>query len=92
MESHIVTQAPAVRSFRGSRAHVVSLLGPLTSLGGVAWAFAQPYRITLLHPRGQGFWWLFAEPPLLVVLAGVVFALVVARPLLDDLEAGAGTP
>ena len=76
-----------MRSFRGSRAHVVSLLGPLTALGGVAWAFAQPYRLTLLHPHNQGFWWLFAEPPLLVIAAGAIFALLVARPLLADLEA-----
>jgi hypothetical protein len=27
------------------------------------------------------------EPPLLVVLAGVIFALVVARPLIADMEA-----
>ena len=56
-------------------------------LAGVVWAFLQPYRVTLLHPRGQGFWWLAIEPPLLVVVAGIVFALVVARPLLSDLEA-----
>jgi hypothetical protein len=57
----------------------------MTSLGGVLWAFAQPYRITLLHPRGQGFWWLAIEPPLLVVAAGLAFAFFVARPLLADL-------
>jgi hypothetical protein len=42
--------------------------------------------VTLLHPRGQGFWWLAIEPPLLVALAGILFAVVVARPLLADLE------
>ena len=56
-------------------------------LGGVAWAFLQPYRITVLHPRGQGFWWLVIEPPLLAVLAGVVFALLIAPGVLEDLEA-----
>ena len=60
----------------------VGLLGPATSLGGVVWAILQPYRITLLHPRGQGFWWLFVEPPLLVIAVGVFFALVVAPGLL----------
>ena len=30
-------------------------------------AFCQPYRLTVLHPHGQGFWWLLVEPPLLVV-------------------------
>jgi len=65
----------------------VSAIGPLTILGGLAWAFVQPYRITLLHPRGQGFWWLFVEPPLWVMLVGLLFALVVLPGLLEDLEA-----
>jgi ABC-type amino acid transport system permease subunit len=65
----------------------VSALGPLTALAGVIWAIAQPYRLTLLHPRGQGFWWLFVEPPLLVVLVGLLFYLVVLPGLLEDLEA-----
>jgi hypothetical protein len=68
------------------RAQSISLIGPLVAAAGVVWALLQPYRITLLHPRGQGFWWLVVEPPLLVVLAGLVFAFVVARPLLADLE------
>jgi hypothetical protein len=68
------------------RAHSISLMGPLVAAAGVVWAILQPYRITLLHPRGQGFWWLVIEPPLLVVAAGIVFMLVVARPLLTDLE------
>jgi hypothetical protein len=64
---------------------VIASLGPLTILAGIAWAVAQPYRITLLHPFGQGFWWLLSEPPLFVVLAGVLFQLFVAGPLLRDL-------
>ena len=56
-------------------------------LGGVVWAFLQPYRITLLHPHGQGFWWLAIEPPLLVVVAGIVFAFLVAPGVIEDLEA-----
>jgi len=71
---------------RFSRSQVVSFLGPAVAAAGVVWAIVQPYRITLLHPRGQGFWWLLAEPPLLVVLVGVLFSVVVARPLLADLE------
>jgi hypothetical protein len=55
-------------------------------LGGVVWAFLQPYRVTLLHPHGQGFWWLAIEPPLLVVLAGVAFAFLVAPSVIEDLE------
>ena len=68
------------------RARAISLLGPLVVTGGLVWAILQPYRVTLLHPRGQGFWWLVAEPPLLVVLAGIFFMVVVARLLLADLE------
>jgi hypothetical protein len=87
MESSYVHRFPAARvGRRNPRAQAVSLLGPLTSAAGVIWAIVQPYRITLLHPRGQGFWWLFVEPPLLVVVAGIVFTFVVARPVLADLE------
>ena len=68
------------------RAHAISLLGPLVAAAGSVWAILQPHRITLLHPHGQGFWWLVVEPPLYVVAAGIVFTLVVARPLLADLE------
>jgi hypothetical protein len=69
-----------------TRARLVSLLGPTVVAAGLIWAILQPDRVTLLHPHGQGFWWLVIEPPLLVVAAGIVFALVVARPLLSDLE------
>jgi hypothetical protein len=75
--------APRVLSWRPL---AVSLLGPLTAVGGLAWAIVQPYRVTLLHPRAQGFWWLAVEPPLLVILAGVAFHLLVARPLVRELE------
>jgi ABC-type amino acid transport system permease subunit len=71
---------------RTARARMVAALGPLTALAGVVWAILQPYRVTLLHPRGQGFWWLFVEPPLLVVLVGLLFYFVVLPGLLEDLE------
>jgi hypothetical protein len=86
VDSQLVTPIPAVRDRRSSRALAVSALGPLTALGGVMWALAQPYRVTLLHPAGESFWWLVIEPPLLVVAAGIAFWLVVARPLVADLE------
>jgi len=70
---------------------VVSLLGPLTVAAGVVWAIVQPWRLTVLHPLHQGFWWLVVEPPLLVAGAGVLFTLVVAKPLLADLEAHRAT-
>jgi len=86
MESHIATEAAAARTgHRSLQATAINLIGPLTMLGGVVWAFLQPYRLTLLHPYGQGFWWLLSEPPLYVVLVGLGFALVVAPGLVADL-------
>jgi hypothetical protein len=80
----IATRLARTRTWR---ARAIGLIGPATSVGGFAWAFLQPERITLLHPAGQGFWWLLVEPPLWVVLVGVLFARLVAGPLLEDLDA-----
>jgi hypothetical protein len=76
----------AVRARLGLRAGVVMALGPLVVLAGLAWVVAQPYRLTLLHPRSQPLWWLLVEPQLLVIGAGLLFAVLVAPGLLDDLE------
>jgi hypothetical protein len=92
METPIVRHIPAEAVTRSTRARVVSLLGPTTVAAGLIWGILQPWRVTLLHPRGQGFWWLVIEPPVLVAVAGVIFALVVARPLLSDLEAHDAAP
>jgi hypothetical protein len=73
-------------SRRTLRSAAINFIGPATMLGGVLWAFLQPYRLTILHPRGQGFWWLLSEPPLYVILVGLGFALFVAPGLLEDLE------
>jgi hypothetical protein len=43
--------------------------------------------VTLLHPRGESFWWLAVEPPLLVVAVGLLFHFVVLPGLLEDLHA-----
>jgi hypothetical protein len=86
MNAELASQLKARTARRSARALAVSALGPLTVAAGLAWAFVQPYRITLLHPRGQGFWWLFVEPPLWVMLVGLAFALVVAPGVLEDLE------
>jgi hypothetical protein len=72
---------------RSPRARLVLTIGPLTVLAGIAWALLQPWRLTLLHPHGQGFWWLFAEPPLYVVLVGILFRFVIAPGLVEDMEA-----
>jgi hypothetical protein len=69
-----------------ARARIVLAMGPATVAAGVVWAFIQPWRLTLLNPHGQGFWWLFAEPPLYVVLVGVLFRVLIARPLVQDME------
>jgi hypothetical protein len=69
-----------------ARARVVLALGPVTSLAGLLWAIVQPWRLTLLHPHAQGFWWLVAEPPLYVVLVGILFRMVIAPGVVRDLE------
>jgi hypothetical protein len=91
VETQLDTSLPVGLAYRSPRARVLSLLGPLTMIAGLVWAIAQPYRLTLLHPHHRGFWWLVAEPPLLVAAGGLLFALAVARPLLADLEAHGGT-
>jgi hypothetical protein len=75
-------EVPVRRSIRG---RVVAMLGPFTVVSGVVWAALQPYRLTLLHPRGESFWWLAVEPPLLVVAVGLLFHFVVLPGLLEDL-------
>lgn len=72
---------------RTTRVRLVLGIGPATALAGIAWALLQPWRLTLVHPHGQGFWWLIAEPPLYVVLVGVLFRWVIAPGLVADLEA-----
>ena len=80
------TDLSRTRIRRSARALVLLTLGPAVVVAGIAWALLQPWRMTLLHPYGQGFWWLLVEPPLLVVLAGVCFHVLVARPLAHDME------
>ena len=87
MNSQIAVESARPRARRSPRALAVSALGPLTVLGGLVWAVLQPYRLTLLHPRGESFWWLVVEPPLLVMAAGFAFAVLVVPGLLEDLVA-----
>lgn len=68
------------------RVFAVQLLGPLTIVGGLVWAVAQPYRIVLLDRDGGGPYDYLFQPPLLVVAVGLVFAFVVAPGLVEDLE------
>jgi len=86
MNANIATEVTQARARRSARALAVLSLGPLTIAGGLAWALFQPWRVTLLHPHGQGFWWLLVEPPLLVALAGLVFRMLIAPGVVADLE------
>ena len=85
MNAELVTELE-VRAHLTARARSVSALGPLTALAGIGWALLQPYRITLLHPRGETFWFLFVEPPLLVIAVGLFFHFAIVPGLLEDLE------
>jgi len=84
VNAELVSELEAPRT-RSIRARAISSLGPLTVVAGLAWALLQPYRLTLLHPRGESFWWLAVEPPLLVVAVGLLFHFMVLPGLLEDL-------
>jgi hypothetical protein len=71
---------------RQRRVLAVLLLGPATMIGGLVWAVAQPYRITFLHREDKGFYDYLVQPPLLVVLVGVLYMLLIAPGLAEDLE------
>ena len=71
---------------RATAARLVLSLGPATILAGVVWALIQPYRVTLLTPQGESFWWLAVEPPLLVIAVGLLFHFLIRPGLLEDVE------
>jgi hypothetical protein len=64
----------------------IQLLGPLTVLGGIVWAVAQPYRVSLAHTAEKGVYHVLVQGPLLVVLVGLVYAVLVAPGLARDLR------
>ena len=88
MDAELVRQRARarVRARHSWRHTAVSALGPLTALVGLIWALVQPYRVTLLDPDKHGFWHLAVQPPLLVMLVGIVFHFWVVPGLLADLE------
>lgn len=90
MNAELVSELEVPRQ-RTARARFVLVIGPLTALAGAIWAIVQPYRLTILHPHGQGFWWLFVEPPLLVIAVGLFFYFAIVPGLLDDLEEARAT-
>ncbi len=70
----------------------IEAIGPLTVLGGLVWAFAQPYRVTFFYPDGKALWDWLVQPPLLVMLVGLLFALAVSPGLVEDLERSTSSP
>jgi hypothetical protein len=92
VNSDVATSIP--RSERARRAArrpwrplAVQLLGPLTILGGLVWAVAQPYRIVLLDRDGRGLYDYLFQAPLLAIGVGLVFTFAIAPGLVEDLEA-----
>ena len=77
---------PSRAARRPWRVVAVLLLGPLTMLGGLVWAIAQPYRIAFLYPDGKGVYDYLVQPPLLVLVVGLVFMALIAPGLAEDLE------
>ncbi len=88
MNAELITELEGPLQRATTRARIMSAVGPATAFAGVVWALVQPDRITLLHPQGQGFWWLLVEPPLLVIAVGLFFQFFVVPGLLEDLEQG----
>jgi hypothetical protein len=86
VNAELITELEAPLQRTTTRLRIVSALGPAAALGGIIWALVQPERVTLLHPHGQGFWWLFVDPPLLVIAVGLFFHFFVVPGLLADLE------
>ena len=53
MDSSYTHDVAAGRTRSSVRAQVVLMLGPVTVAAGLIWAFLQPDRLTLLHPRAR---------------------------------------
>lgn len=91
MNSDVATSIPREdarhRSARRPwRALAVQLLGPLTIVGALVWAVAQPYRIVLLDRDGRGLYDYLFQAPLLAMAVGVLFMFAIAPGLVEDLE------
>jgi hypothetical protein len=76
---------------RSGRVLAIEFLGPLTILGGVVWAFFQPYRIVFLDPAGKGLYDYLFQPPLLVIGVGLIFTLVISPGLIEDIRSAHGS-
>jgi hypothetical protein len=69
-----------------ARVIAVEAIAPLTVVAGIVWAIAQPYRIAFIYRDGKGLYDYLAQPPILVVLVGIVFGIIVAPGLVADIE------
>jgi hypothetical protein len=69
-----------------SRERLVLALGPAVSVAGIVWAVIQPWRITFFDLHAQSFWWAVSQPPLYVVLVGLLFRFFIAPGLVRDLK------
>jgi hypothetical protein len=86
LSTEYVSQLEESVARRTPRMVAIEALGPLTMLGGVVWAIAQPYRVALFHPAGKGLYDFLVEPPLLVVAIGLLFTAVIVPGILEDLR------
>ena len=86
MDTELVSTLEERSSRRPLRVAAIECIGPLTMLGGVIWAIAQPYRLAFLHPEGKGFYDWLVQPPLLVILVGIAFAALIAPGILEDMR------
>jgi hypothetical protein len=91
VNSDVATSIPREDARRRSarrpwRVLAVQLLGPLTIVGGLVWAVAQPYRIVLLDREGSGLYDYLFQAPLLAMAVGVLFTVAIAPGLVEDLD------
>jgi len=85
------TTGKRYRVSRSGRELAIEFLGPLTILGGIVWSILQPYRIVFFDKATDlGFYDYVIQPPLLVVVVGLIFTFVIAPGLLEDLRRGHG--
>ncbi|HLG08163.1 MAG TPA: hypothetical protein VI409_05780 [Gaiellaceae bacterium] len=86
-EREVPRPRPRPAAHRRLKVRTVQILGPITMLAGFVWAIAQPYRVVFMHADGKGLYDYLVQPPLLVVVVGLVYAIAIAPGLVEDLEA-----
>jgi hypothetical protein len=84
LEGHVDASEAIER--RSPRGLAIEAIGPLTMLGGIVWAIAQPYRIVFLRDEEKSLWDYLGQGPLLVLLVGLLFTAFLAPGLIEDLR------